>query len=360
MTQKAEITPFQFYTVLYLGRIFSFVTYITNVREALDSSEIIVGTLIMGVYMFITAIPMMIFIKTDNKSSIITRAACISKVFSKVVCVLYILNYFFYGIMAASRFEIFASSVMFPEKNMSFLMLTLLVATAYIAVKGVEPIARAAVAFLIPVLLTFAFVFLTEIKDFDILNFTPFSMDKMPSLLDIGFYTCTSTCEMLSLGIMIPYIKDQKVSALPKWLFATICTILIADIMLAGVLGSFSSTQLFGMYSMSVLAEFGFVERLDAIITCIWMFCAVIKLALIFFICNRLFSSLFEKKHQAIYLTISVFAVFIGMFIISDSIIRFFEIVTSPVQFLIYSVSACGIPIIILICEKIKKKRAKE
>lgn len=355
----AKITPFQFYTILYLGRIFSFVTYISNIRVQLTSSEMFLGTLLMGVYMVITAVPMIIFIKTDSESSIITRAECLSKPFAKVVCVLYIANYYFYGIMAASRFEIFASSVMFPERNVSFIVLTLLIATAYVAAKGIEPIGRAAAAFLVPVLLTFLFVFSTSAKDFDMLNFTPMLTKNVSSLFDIGFYTCTSTCEMLSIGIMLPYIKNQKVRDLPIWIGVLFFTILVSNVMMSGVLGSFSSTQLFGMYSMSVLAEFGFVERMDAIITCVWMICAVIKLSLIFFITNILFTKLFGKKHKTIYLAVSVLVVFAGMFLISHSIIHFFDIVTSPVQFVIYCVSACAIPLIILIGERFTTKGAK-
>lgn len=355
----SKITPFQFYTILYLGRIFSFVTYISNIREQLSSSGMIVGTLLMGVYMFITALPMIFFIKTDNQSSILIRAECLSKVFSKAVCVIFLVNYFFYGVMAASRFEIFASSVMFPEKNMSFIVLTLLIAAAYISCKGIEAIGRAGVAFLIPVVITFAFVFLSTAKHFDILNFTPMNMQELGSMFDIGFYTCTSTCEMLSIGIMLPFIKDQKVKNLPIWLAVLLGTMVISNVMLAGVLGSFSSTQLFDMYSMSVIAKIGFVERLDAIITCVWMICALLKLSLIFFICKHLFTKLFGKENQILYLFISVVVVFLGMSFISGGIIRFVDVATSPIQFIIYCISACGIPAAILIAEKIKKGRKK-
>lgn len=359
MASKNKITPFQFYTVLYLGRIFSFVTYIANIHSEISSTETLIIMLLTGVYMMITSIPTLVLLNNRSEVSIIKRAEYISKPLSKIFCVLFILDYFFYGIITAARFEIFTSSVMFPETDMSFLVLTLLAACAYAAFKGIEGIGRAGVLFLIPVVISFVFVYLSLIKDFDTLNFTPITSFDTKELFKSSLYSCAATPEIISIGILLPFVKNHKKRHLPIWITVLTATLFISDLMLTGVLGSFGNTQLFGMYSLSVLAQWGFVERLDAVITCVWMLCAVARLSLIFFISDYLFTLLFGKKNDIVYLVITVAVVFAGMLVISNNILTFFNTVLSAVEPAVYLVSSIVPQIIVLIAEKRKDREVK-
>lgn len=360
MPTKANITPFQFYTLLFLSRIFSLVAYIANMRAQLSSSETLVGSLLMGIFLLLTSLPTLWLMKKDANSSVLTRASCLSAVYEKIICLIYLADFFFYGIMTATRFELFASSVMFPETDMSFVVLTLLAASAYAGYKGIEALGRSAVIFLLPVLLVFVFVFCSLLGDFDFLNFTPFTTKNLAETVDSGLYTCAQTHELIAVGILLPFVKEQKRKSLPVWILLITGIIFLTNLMLAGILGSFSTTQLFGMYSLSVLAEFGFVERMDSIITCVWMICALVKLAYIFFLCDYLLSSLFGKEKKVLYLLLSVAVIFAGMLALSRSIFNFSQIVTSPVSMILYLVSAVGVPLSVVLAEKIKGRKQDE
>ena len=357
MQIKAKITPFQFYTMLYLGRIFSHIAYISNIRVQFSSEETIYGMILMGVYLLLTSVPILYMMRKDMESSIITRAECISKGFSKALCVIFLLDFYIYAILSAGRFELFVSSVMFPETNMAIVVITLLAASAYSAYKGIEAIGRAGIVFLVPVLFSFAFVFLSLIKDVDPLNYTPMLSADIGKISGIGLYTCSRTAEILAAAILLPFVKNQKKGHLPMWILIITLTFIITTLVLEGVLGAYNKTQLFGMYTLAVLAEFEFIERLDALISCIWMICAIIKLSVIFFICDYLFTQLFKKKKRLLYLLISIAVIFTGTRVVSRNILDFSVIITSPLTTVIYLLSVVGLPILIIILEKIKERR---
>lgn len=357
MQTRAKITPFQFYTALFLGRVFSLVAYISNIRTRLSSEETVYETLFMGVLLLITSLPTFFLIKKDSESSIITRASCVSKIFSKALCVIFLIDFYIYAIITSGRFEIFTSSVMFPETNMALVLLALLAVAVYTAVKGIEAIGRSSIVFLIPVLSVFAFVYISLIPDFDTLNFTPMTSDDFSQIFGIGVYSCSRTVEILAISILLPFVRGNKKRGLPIWILIITATILITNIMLEGVLGEYNKTQLFGMYTLALIAEFEFIERLDALISCVWMLCAVIKLSLTFFICDYLFSELFGKENKLLYHFISAAVIFTGTTIISGSMLDFSNVITSATTIILYLFSACVIPSAVIIAEKVKNGR---
>lgn len=360
MELTPKITSFQFYTILFLSRVFAMVTYIAGFREQLSATDEVIMTLIMGVFLLLTAIPTAIFLKQDNKSSIITRASCVSPAFSKILCVIFFIQSLYFGIITSVRFGIFTGSVMFPDINIIFFIFVMLASSSYIAYKGIEALGRSAVIILIPVFIALIFVFATQSKQFDLLNFTsPFSSD-IGNMLSSGLYTCARTGELAFVTLLTPYVNNQKNKHLFRWIFAIVITVLVTEILISGVLGNFAGTQLFSMYTMSVLAEFGFIERLDAIITCMWLLCAAVKIAITIFLCETLLSSFFGKRKQILFIAISASVIFLGTIPLSGSLVTLANIARSPVTIILYLISVFFVPIVVMLCEKIKGRAKLE
>jgi hypothetical protein len=61
-----------------------------------------------------------------------------------------------------------------------------------------------------------------------------------------------------------------------------------------GSLGAFADTQLFPTYSSVTLADFGMLERIDALETSIWIFCVVEKISFYILIVTRAVRYVFE------------------------------------------------------------------
>lgn len=360
MELTPKITSFQFFTILFLSRVFAMVTYITSLRTQLTTTDEVIMTVVMGIFLLVTAIPVAIFLKQDNKSSIIMRASVVSEIFSKILCVIYLVDYLYFGIITSVRFGIFTGSVMFPDTNVTFFVVIMLAASAYIAYKGIESMGRSAVIILIPVLFAIIFVFATQIKDFDFLNFTsPFS-DGVKDIFSAGFYTASRTGELAFVMLLAPYVKNQKSKNLYRWLFAIIVIIFVTELMISGILGNFGSTQLFSLYSMSVLAEFGFIERMDAIITCMWLLCAAVKISITIFLCETLFTALFGKRRQILYIAISSVIILAGTIPLSNDIVTFASLIRSPLAIVFYLTNVVLIPVAVMLGEKFKRRRKLE
>lgn len=360
MELTPKITPFQFFTILFLSRVFAMVTYITSLRTQLTTTDEVTATLVMGAFLLITAIPTAIFLKKDNTSSIITRASVISELFAKILCVFFLIDYLYFGIITSVRFGIFTGSVMFPDTNVTFFVAIMIATSAYIAFKGIEAMGRSAVIILIPVLSAIIFVFSTQIKDFDMLNFTsPFS-DGVRDIFSSGIYTASRTGELAFVTLLAPYMKNQKPKHVYTWLCALIILIFITEIMISGILGNYGGTQLFNMYSMSVLAQMGFIERMDAIITCMWLLCAGVKISVTIFLCETLLSSFFGKRRQIIYIAVSSFIIFAASVPLSNNIVKFASLIRSPLAIIFYIANVCIFPIAVMLGEKLKRRRKIE
>ena len=152
-------------------------------------------------------------------------------------------------------------------------------------------------------------------------------------------------------------MKKQKGKHLLRWILAVSVVIVITEIVLASVLGGFGSTQLFSMYSLSVLAEFGFIERLDAIITCMWLLCAAVKIAVTLFLCETLLSSLIKKRCRKTYIFVSAAVILVCSVPLANNIGSLTALIRSPLAYVFYLSTVCVIPLIVIFAEKIKRRR---
>lgn len=357
MELNKKITPFQFFTLLFLSRVFAMVTYIAGINKELSTTDEVIASVFTGLFLVGSAIPVILFLKQDNESSIIKRASCLSESFSKLLCIFYLIEALYFGVITAVRFGIFTGSVMFPDTNMSFFIFIMLAASSYIALKGIESAGRSAVIILIPVLFALIFVFATQSDDFDFLNFTHPFTEKLSDIISSGFYSASRTGELAFVLLLTPYVKKLKGRHIYLWIGALSILIIITEIVLAGVLGRFGETQLFSMYSLSVLAEAGFIERLDAIITCIWLLCAALKIAVIIFVSEMLFTALFKKRKRFLFIAVSCTVIFIASIPMINNISGFISLIRSPVHPILFITGICIIPSITMVFEKFKRRK---
>ena len=357
MQTKTEITAFQFYTILFLSRIFSLVTYISGIRDVLSTSAEILSVVIMSALLCVSVIPTAMLVKKNSGKSILTRAADISPCLEKTVCVVYLSFFIYKGITTAARSELLLGSVMFPGTNVQLFVAVLLVAAAFCALRGIEALGRAGVIFLVPVLFAFGFVFLSLADDFDILNLSAIYTHETSGILDSAVFSASRTNEIAIIPLLLPLVKNHRPKHVFLWTAAVSAIIILTEVMISGVLGGFGENQLFNMYSLSVIARLGFIERTDAIISCIWMICSAVKLALTFFACNILLEAITRKSRPVIHTALCAAAVFTGMMIISLSITNFAVMIKIPLMTVFYVATAVVIPLVIISAERLREKK---
>lgn len=356
MKIKAEISSLQFYTVLFLGRVFALVTYIMSMRTELASTDRVISSLLAGLYMLATAIPLAVLIRQNSSSSVLERAEKISPLLGKVLCVVYFAELIYLGVITSVRFGIFTGSVMFPDTNIMFFIFMMLAFSAFTAFRGIEGLGRSAFVMLFPVLLSLIFVFSAQSGRGDILNMTVPLASSAEGIVSTAVFTASRTGELLFIALIPQNVKKQKSSHIFIFILCIAAVMVASELVMSLVLGSYGATQLYGMYSLSVLARLGFIERLDAFFSCVWLLCAGIRCALTLFTCSVLLRFFTKKSRNAVYICLCAVLIFLGALPLSGNLIGLSWLINAPVTQIFYLLGVVVIPLTVMLCERVKKR----
>lgn len=348
-----KITPTQLFSALFLSRLFASMTYIAGLDRDLKPGETVAAMLAAAVFLFAAGAFDAVFLKNDGGVGIITRANTLKKPFGKAVSLIYFLFFSAYGAVAAARFNLFINTVMFPKNEMKWLILVVLIGCACVALGGVESVCRSAVVFTFIVVVSVLFVFTTVMSKFDILNFQGLRSSAAADIAASGFSAAARTAELASIPVITPFVRGKMTKPLFKWTGITAFFIVLIATVNSGVLGRFGYEQLFPMYSLTVLAEFGVLERLDAMITAVWILCFIAKMSYFLFVNSYLLSGFIkcERKYLPFVSALLITAGALGM---SGSVDALAKTVKSGVLTVVFIVGTAVIPMCVVIGEKIK------
>ena len=127
--------------------------------------------------------------------------------------------------------------------------------------------------------------------------------------------------------------------------------------MLAGVTGEFGNDQIFPLYTLTVIAKFGIFERLDDILTGVWVLCSFIQVSFLINTGMRALSQSFGKIRKipvCLIITAGVFAVYI---VTSRTVSVFSEAVSSRVFDAVFVCLMIVLPFIVSLSVKKKGRR---
>ncbi len=331
--------------------------YVSAIQYSVSTSDIIVQAPIMLVCLLIIVIPTCIFIRNDNSRGLFNRAYNLSEAYMRVLAVIFILSFIFAAVRGISRFDLFATSVMFPERDITLLVVVVIVACAYVASLGIEAIGRSAVLFTVIVVSALVFIFITIWDNLHPLNLTPLFYDGAHRALKGGITSASVTVELGAVTILLPKIKGNVNKALFKWLFLLCATLTAVASIMVLALGFYGETQLFPIFTIAVMGEFSVFQRLDAIQTGVWILCIIMKLSFLLYMCGECFTRLFSRGSKKLWIYISAaitaaFAVFI-----SPRMNRFGIFAQSWYTVIPYVLFMITIPASVLIGEKIQKTK---
>ena len=123
-------------------------------------------------------------------------------------------------------------------------------------------------------------------------------------------------------------------------------------------IGQFGYEQIFPMYSLTVLAEFRVLERLDAIITAVWVLCFIAKMSYFLFVNSYLLNELTKIKRKYSPFVCAV-PVGIGAMLMSKNIDILADVIKSGFLTVLFIGGGIVIPITVVIIEKIQKNKNK-
>ncbi len=355
---KSYVTAPQFFAILYLSMLGSMFMYISSPQIKIATAEALLRPVLFAIASIVFAVPMyLLFKKGSHKEPLLTKKK--STVY-KAVAVFYGAVYFVDALMTAGRFDLFASSELFPGTEMTYFLIGLVAVCVALSFCGLGALGRASTIFTLVVISATVFASFALSKELDFLNFSPLFENGVGKFFYDSFIFSLQASEIGAIVIFFPEIKGNLKKHYITWSVLSAVSFSFILFFVIGTLGTFADTQLFPTYSAVSLAEFGLFERLDALETAIWILCVVTKLTLYIMAIVKCICFAFPKLSEKI-TSISVGAIISAVLIfISGNIMNFRFISFTPLVLGVYLLPVIVLPTVLLIYSLIKRRKSNE
>lgn len=357
MKEKSMISTFQIYAILLLSRMTALFTFMLPTTGFLLSGDRIFTVLPLMTTELIYGLAAVFMIKKAEGKSIITTATDLSPFAGKITSIIYISCFIWFAGISVSRFELFISTVMFPNSELYLMTVILLAAAFYAALKGIEALGRASVILSSLLVISIAFIIFTVVNNFEYTNLTPILTTGISPILNFAFYASSRTVEFITLFITAPKIKGNIRKVTVLWTVTVNIVTAIILTVLAGVTGEYGDDQIFPLYTLTVIAKFGIFERLDDILTGLWVLSTFIQLTFLLISGILAAEQGFGKIKKIPVLLIETAGIFGVYFFASKTVTSYSEIISSKFQDIFFISVLLIIPGIITAVNLIKKRK---
>lgn len=347
---KDRVTPSQFFSLLYLSVLSSIFMYIADRRVSVAQTDSLLRPLVFAVVSIVAFLPMCYLMNKYKVFSQEQRNELSKSKMFKIISVVYGVVYLFDALITAARFDLFASSELFPGKDMTFFLVGLIIVCCFLSHLGLGGLSRASTVFVMIVVLATGFAALTLFQEVDFLNFIPVFENGVTDFAKDSLYFSIQASEIGTIPLVVSNIKGNVKKNYLLWSILSAVSFSVILFFVVGILGEFADTQLFPTYAAISLAEFGLFERLDALETAIWILCIVVKLTFFIYIIVQTFSFSFKKinKHRKLFSAFIGVAIALILVFVSSNIVRFSFVSSAAVAIGVYVVPVIILPAILI------------
>lgn len=355
---KVKISAFQFFIMLFLSRMLTTVTYISSYTKDVRLSDMLVQPIFRISIGIAIMVPVYLLYKKHRDKNVLDLVRERSLKLSKGLSIVYILTFFYFTVVTIARLDLFAGTVVFPETDVDYMLIFVIIFCCYGAFLGLEALGRSSVLTAVLVIPAIIFILAALVSKVDLLNLTPIFYNGVMPVVKTAVDSVGHTVEYVVIAIALPRVSGKVKKGFFLWLIAQTLIMAIMFFFAATVMGNFASTQLFPFHTLASLAEFAMFDRLDAIFTGVWIMCAFIKAGLLIWLQNDILKKEFPKfKPVHSLIGIGVLAI-ISNLIIAEGIERFNIIDNAVIKVIVTGITAFLIPLIILIfCRKGRNKK---
>ena len=357
---KNKISTFQFFSILFLTRLLTTVTYIPAYAQGILLSDMIIQALIRAVIGFAVMLPLFVLFHRNPNMNIIDIAEKKWKSLGIIVAVIYLAVLFYYTVATVSRLDVFTGTIVFPDVKVNFFIILVIMICCYGAYLGIEALGRSAVISVVLVGVTISFLFATLLKKIDVMNYTAVFYNGFVPVLKSAFNGAGRTIEYVMIAVAFPKVSGKKTKGFFVWLIVQAIVTAVLFLVEIGVMGNFANTQLFPIHSLAALADFSIFKRLDALVTGIWLLCAFLKISFLIYLQMDILKRYFHKFSERKLLTIIYTFLSTVCFALSVSIKGFMTIDNITLKTSIVLSSTFVIPFIILLFDRREKPCKKQ
>lgn len=357
---KGKISAFQFFTMLFLSRTLTTVTYLSSYTKNIRLSDMLIQPVFRIAIGTAIMIPLYFLYKKNTDKNILDIVNSKSKGMARVLAIIYVLFFFYFTVVTMARLDLFAGTVVFPETDMTYILVFAIILCCYGAFLGLEALGRSSVISSFFIISALFFIMITLIKKVDLLNLTPIFYNGVMSVVRVAVDSVGQTLEYAIIALALPRITGNVKKGFFIWLISQTILMAIMFFFACTVMGNFTGTQLFPFHTLASLAEFAMFSRLDAIFTSVWIMCAFIKAGLLIYLQSEILTKFFGKfKRVTFIITIGILTI-VANLLISGQIERFTIIDNSIIKILMTIITVVLIPLVVLIFFRKEKKKCEE
>lgn len=345
---EQKVSASEFFSLLFLSVLSTVFMYISSPQIPIARTEALLRPVVFIIISLVAGLPAF-FIYINNVKNARKGLVVKETKFLRIATSGFGAVYFVGALKTILRFDLFASSELFPGNDMSIFLIAIVVVCGALSTVGLSAICRGSVIFCFIVVGATFFVMVSLVDEFRLLNFTPLFSDGIGEFAKDSFLFTIQATEIGAVTLFLPRIKGEFKKHYIS--FVTLSGLAFTAILafVIGTLGSFADTQLFPTYTAVTLANFGLLERIDALETAIWILCVVVKISFYILIVVQSLKKLLPKFSIRV-LTVAVCtALAVIPAVISNNIEAFGFISNNVLTFVLYVVGVVILPCVLLV-----------
>jgi hypothetical protein len=124
--------------MLFLSRTLTTVTYVSSYTKDVRLSDMLVQPIFRITIGILIMLPIYLLYKKHENKNLLDLARERSTKLSKVISFFYIVAFFYFTVVTIARLDVFTGTVVFPETNVNFMLVFVIIFCCYGAYLGYE------------------------------------------------------------------------------------------------------------------------------------------------------------------------------------------------------------------------------
>lgn len=279
MNRRAQISPWQAAVLLFSGRMLSF--FLSPAGSARPSPItfclLLLPAAVLGGMLVLPACRLL---KNYPGQDLLSASAIRWGKTAKLLSLSFFLLAQAVTVQTVSTFSSFLNASAYPEASPWLFILLLTAAAAYGAYMGHEPVARFGSFVFAALTASLFFVALHLIPQLQWESVLPPAYDTAKEVIGLLIALTAGNAELAVLLFLLPTVCEKAGSVYSRWCLLWVPAMAGAVLFTAAALGDYADTQRFPFFTVTKIAGTTLFQRLDSLHIALWVFLAVIRLAL--------------------------------------------------------------------------------
>ena len=327
---QTKINSFQLYCILLTSRLLGTFTYMISLHKNLSTAAQIAVMLMYFVLSLIMSAPVFYILHNKSNTAFLQQIASVSVASRRIIAGLYCAVFLLSATITLIRFSLFTGTVLLQNTSLHIFIFSLMIVSIYAAHKGLQPLARTAVLFAFILCASLFFVQAGVLNEFKLLNISGIKASHISDIVKQAFFSASRNIEIPA----VLFIADKISGNINKAIFRMLAVFSAATAILfavaGGVTGAYGEQQMFPLFTLASVAKLGFFERMEDLLTGIWVVCAMIKITFLIIVATVCLRDARKKDSDLVTITALCGIAFAGYWFFSADLTKAINLLHSP------------------------------